>query len=225
MRKKSILILCFCILLTIAACAAVVFLPEQSGRAGQTPENSTATAESDETNASDATIWDRANPQPETAEGTPQTETTERTPEATNATSEEGKTPDNNVPTFQLTPDTTYERALAADMIVAISLLYSDFTIQNVYLTAEHEIAEKKSSEGVYVLFESAGTSYCVHSQPLQGERTAPGTVDLSTGALGYATFDITSAEEFENQGYLRVEIGELETLISQSLLVTVYEH
>lgn len=120
--------------------------------------------------------------------------------------------------------DASYERWLAAAMVTAISLHYSDFQINGIYLTAETELSSASESSGAYVAFTSGEESLMICSKPLEEERTEAGTIDLYTMDLGFATFDEVDLKTVNTEGMLSVEAAELSELISQSMLVSLYE-
>lgn len=120
--------------------------------------------------------------------------------------------------------DASYERWLAAAMVTAISLHYPDFQINGIYLTAETELSSASESSGAYVTFTSGEESLMICSKPLEEERTEAGTIDLYTMDLGFATFDEVDVETVNTEGMLSVEAAELSELISQSMLVSLYE-
>lgn len=119
----------------------------------------------------------------------------------------------------------SYERWLAAGMVAAISMQYPDFTLDGIYLCGETALEEKSSSEGVYVVFTTDGNQMAIHSKALDAERNEVGTIDLYTMDLGFASFDIVDISTIQTDSYQSVEITELEKLISQSMLVSLYEH
>lgn len=120
--------------------------------------------------------------------------------------------------------DASYERWLAAAMVTAISLHYPDFQINGIYLTAETELSSASESSGAYVAFTSGEESLMICSKPLEEERTEAGTIDLYTMDLGFATFDEVDLKTVNTEGMLSVEAAELSELISQSMLVSLYE-
>ena len=113
--------------------------------------------------------------------------------------------------------DASYERWLAAGVVVGVSLQYPEFEFTGIYLAPENE--------SVYVVFECGGEEIAIHSKPIEEERTEAGTKDLYTEDLGYASFDEVDVESIAKDECETVEIDELSELISQSMLVTVYEH
>ena len=121
--------------------------------------------------------------------------------------------------------DASYERWLAAGMVTAVSMQYPDFEIEGIYLTGETDPADKMQSGGAYVIFTADGTETAVQSTPLEAERTDAGTTDLYTRDLGFATFDVVDPAQIDTGACVAVSMDELEELISQSLLVSLYEH
>ena len=118
-----------------------------------------------------------------------------------------------------------YEEWLAAGMVTALSMQYPDFKIDGIYLTGRTELSKKENSNGVYVIFTAEGTQAAVYSVPLSEERTESGTIDLYTRDLGFATFDMKDLNAINKESYQQIEMNELDELISQSLLVSLYEH
>lgn len=121
--------------------------------------------------------------------------------------------------------DASYERWLAAGMVTAVSMKYPDFEIEGIYLTGETDPAEKQQSGGTYVIFTADGTETAVQSMPLEAERTDAGTTDLYTRDLGFATFDVVDPAQVDTVSCEEVSMADIEELISQSLLVSLYEH
>lgn len=119
----------------------------------------------------------------------------------------------------------SYERWLAAGMVTAVSMQNPDFEIEGIYLTGETDPADKMQSGGAYVIFTADGTETAVQSTPLEAERTDAGTTDLYTRDLGFAAFDVIDPAQIDTEACVAVSMDELEELISQSLLVSLYEH
>lgn len=119
--------------------------------------------------------------------------------------------------------EASYEQWLSAGMVVGLSMSYPDFQPQAIYVTGETPLEDRMSSGGAVILFTSGGKSLALCSTPLEAERKTPGTVDLSTQVLGFATFDVVDAGAVDITGLTKVEIGALEELIGQSLLVSLY--
>lgn len=121
--------------------------------------------------------------------------------------------------------EASYERWLAAGMVVGVSLQYPEFEFTGIYLASESELDNSDESKGAYVVFECGGEEIALHSKPMEGERTEAGTKDLYTEELGFATFDEIALENIEKDECIAIEMDELSELIRQSVLVTVYEH
>lgn len=121
--------------------------------------------------------------------------------------------------------DASYERWLAAGMVTAISMQYPDFSIEGIYLSGETELSDKFESAGAYVVFTADGEETAVQSMPLEAERTDAGTTDLYTRDLGFATFDVIDSSQIDTGSCEQIEMNDLTDLISQSLLVSLYEH
>lgn len=120
--------------------------------------------------------------------------------------------------------DASYERWLAAAMITAVSFQYPGFEIKNIYLTEETDMARKNESMGVYVTFSSDAETRTIYAKPLEKERVETGTIDLYTMDLGFATFDIVNIEDIDTSRMQTVGTEALTELISQSMLVSLYE-
>lgn len=118
-----------------------------------------------------------------------------------------------------------YEEWLAAAAVMAVSMQYSDFSVPDVYLTSETELTDKNNSSGVYIHFMSGGEEIWLKVKPLEEERSEIGTRDLYTKELGFSTFDEVEGSGLDTEQWKSVTLEELERLIVQSLLVTVYEH
>lgn len=119
----------------------------------------------------------------------------------------------------------SYERWLAAGMVTAISMEYQEFEIEGIYLASETELNRFKDSQGAYVIFTSGGVERAIYSKPLDEERNEGGTKDLYTRNLGFATFDNVAADSINREQFQSIELGEIQELISQSVLISIYEH
>ena len=75
------------------------------------------------------------------------------------------------------------------------------------------------------MIFTADGTETAVQSMPLEEERTDAGTTDLYTRDLGFATFDVVDPAQVDTVSCEEVSMADIEELISQSLLVSLYEH
>lgn len=121
--------------------------------------------------------------------------------------------------------EASYEEWLAAGMVVSVSMLYPEFDLKGIYLTGETELADKQTSNGAYVVFEVEGTQRAVYSFPLKAERTESGTTDLYTKDLGFSAFEQVDLERIDVATCRRVTMEDLDELIQQSILVSLYEH
>lgn len=118
-----------------------------------------------------------------------------------------------------------YEKWLSATMVVCISMEYPDFQLEGIYAASSTELEDKFSSDGAYIVFTSGGSRMAIHAQALEAERTAPGTVDISSETIGYATFDPVDPDTIDFSGMEQVAVEDLSDLIAQSLLVSIYTH
>ncbi len=134
---------------------------------------------------------------------------------------------DPTTPTEAVEPEALpeYESWLAAAVVVGISMEYPDFQVEGIWAASETGLEEKAQSRGVYVIFTSGGSRMAIHSAPLRAERTEKGTFDLSTLALGFATFDRVAAADIDTSKMTAIPLEVLGGLIAQSVMVSVYEH
>ena len=119
--------------------------------------------------------------------------------------------------------DAEYEKWLSAAMIVCVSMEYPDFQLEGVYAASATALEDKYSSEGAYIVFISGGERIVIHSKALEEERVIPGTVDISTETVGYATFDPVDPDSVDLDSLEQLPLEDLSELISQSLLVSIY--
>lgn len=118
-----------------------------------------------------------------------------------------------------------YEEWLSAAAVIGVSMNYPDFEIQGIYAPEQTALTDKMNSDGVYVLFTSGGKSLAVHCYPLEAERKTAGTTDLSTQNLGFNAFDLVDPALVDTASMRSYTIEELNDLIAQSLLVSLYIH
>lgn len=121
--------------------------------------------------------------------------------------------------------EASYERWLAAAAVVGLMLDAEDpaFTVEAVYLTGETPQDRCLESKGIYLVFSDyAGTHY-LFCAPLSAERTEPGTTDIKTADLGWASFSYVDPVDLT--GFIALSVEELSEEINQSLLVTVSRH
>ena len=106
---------------------------------------------------------------------------------------------------------------LAAEAVLGVSLVYSDFEIEHIYQDEEADI--------VYTVIKTEGKEEIIKSKPIDGERDKAGSRDLTAEDHGYATFDVISKLPKDSNSYTEKSLEDLEQLLSESLLVTVIEH
>lgn len=121
--------------------------------------------------------------------------------------------------------EASYEEWLAAGMVVSVSMEYPEFELMGIYLTGETKLADKQTSNGAYVVFEAEGAQRAVYSFPLDAERTEAGTTDLYTKDLGFSAFEQVDPETIDTAACKQVTMEDLDELIKQSILVSMYEH
>ena len=121
--------------------------------------------------------------------------------------------------------DAEYEKWLAAAMVVCVSMEYPDFELEGVYAASSTNLEDKFSSEGAYILFTSDGNQIAIHANALEQERTAAGTKDISTEAIGFASYDFVAPENIDFDSMEEINPEDLGELIAQSILISIYEH
>ena len=121
--------------------------------------------------------------------------------------------------------DAEYEKWLAAAMVVCVSMEYPDFELEGVYAASSTNLEDKFSSEGTYILFTSDGNQFAIHANALEQERTAVGTKDISTEAIGFASYDFVAPENIDFDSMEEINPEDLGELIAQSILISIYEH
>lgn len=144
-----------------------------------------------------------------------QTETTETTPPSSETTQ-----PPETVPQRV---EGDYEQWLTAGMVLAVSMEYPDFEIRGVYIASKTAQHQKMLSDGAYLLIISGGKEILIQSLPLDAERTEAGTRDLYTMDLGFATFDAVAADSVDLDAMIRLQLEDLEDMIRQTMLPSVY--
>ena len=152
---------------------------------------------------------------PTVPESTPTQKPTESQPTQT-------EDPKPNAPNFRLV-DAEYEKWLSAALLIGVSMEYSDFEVEGVYAASATSIADKMDSQGAYIVFTSGGSRIAIQAKPLAEERTAAGTSDLSTETIGFSTFDKVNPASVPFASLVQIPLDDLSTLISQSLLVSIY--
>lgn len=155
------------------------------------------------------------------------TDDTEATEQTTLSTEPEQHQETVTQPTVIITQraEAEYEKWLAAAQIVCVSMEHPDFQLEGVYAASATGIEDKFSSDGAYIIFTSGDSRIAIHSKALEGERADAGTVDISTEAIGYATFDKVDPDSIDASAMEELALEDLSELISQSLLVSIYTH
>ena len=118
-----------------------------------------------------------------------------------------------------------YELWLASAALLGLSLEYPDFELDGIYALSATSLEEKAASKGVYLCFRSGGADHAIHCAPLEGERSTEGSVDLSSKATGFATFDPVELSELALDGAVEFRTEQLEDTIARSELVSLYYH
>ena len=140
----------------------------------------------------------------------------------------ETKAPQENVvpqPTVVIVQqaDAEYEKWLAATMVMCVSMEYPDFELEAIYAASATALDNKFDSQGAYIVFTAGGSRICIHSKALEAERTAPGTKDISSETIGYATFDQLDPNSVDFSSFEKIDLEDLTELFAQSLLVSIY--
>ena len=140
----------------------------------------------------------------------------------------ETKAPQENVvpqPTVNIVQqaDAEYEKWLAATMVMCVSMEYPDFELEAIYAASATALDNKFDSQGAYIVFTAGGNRICIHSNALEAERTAPGTKDISSETIGYATFDRLDPNSVDFSSFEKIDLEDLTDLFAQSLLVSIY--
>ena len=116
--------------------------------------------------------------------------------------------------------DAEYEKWLAATMVMCVSMEYPDFELEAIYAASATALENKLDSQGAYIVFTTGGNRICIHSRALEAERTATGTKDISTEAIGYATVDMVNPDSVDFSVLEEIDLADLSELFTQSLLV-----
>lgn len=116
-----------------------------------------------------------------------------------------------------------YEKWLSAAMLVCVSMEYPDFELEAIYAASATSLDDKLDSAGAYIVFNTEGKRVVIHSKALTAERTASGTMDISTEIIGYASFDRVDPASVDFSGMEKIELDKLSELIEQSLLISIY--
>lgn len=119
--------------------------------------------------------------------------------------------------------ENSYEEHLAAAMVVGASMEYLDFQVLGIYAPSRTPVSAKLYSQGAYAHLVIGGQEVLIRSLPLEGKRSEPGTTDLYTADLGYATFEVVEPSSVDLSGMEELTLEELSDLIAQSMLVSLY--
>ncbi len=171
-----------------------------------------------------ATDSQEQNREPQNEAATHDTEATEQTSLSTELEQNQDPVTQPTVVTIQRA-EAEYEKWLAAAQIVCVSMEYPDFQLEGIYAASSTSMEDKFSSDGAYIIFTSGGSRIAIHSKALEGERADAGTVDVSTEAIGYATFDKVDPSSINVSTMEKLAVEDLSELISQSLLISIYTH
>lgn len=211
------IIVTLCIILIVLV-VLILFLSGQNKPNTPSTGNIAATEEANVVVESD--IIEEPEDQPEPViEDTDSTEPTEEMEETTPET-----TPTTTV-IIEERAKAEYEEWLSAAMIVCVSMEYPDFNLEGVYAASATALDDKFSSDGAYVVFTSLGNRVAIHAKALEQERTDPGTVDISTEVIGFASFDQINPDSIDFASLEELNVNDMNELISQSLLISIYTH
>lgn len=207
------------IVLTLLLAAALLFIYFHS----DSPLDAPAPSEADPTSANSEAAGEVTE---EEETGAPAGDATEN-----EAPETEAPVPESQEPAVQPTvvleqqADAEYEKWLGAAMVVCVSMEHPDFQLTGIYAASSTSLEDKSASEGAYILFTSGGKAMAIHSRPLEAERTAAGTKDISTQTLGFATFDPVDPASVKTDSMEELKVEDLTELINQSLLISIYTH
>ena len=184
-RSLNILALLLALVMMLSACAGKA--PDAGD--SQAPADSEAQAET-----GDNSIASEQNDIPAQSEdaGTENNPQQEAPQDPSVAPQQNSTQPQNDVQT----PDDrgSYEEYLSALTLFALSMDYPDFQLQGIYAASSVSLAQKTSSKGIYVFFDSMGESLCAHITHIEAERISEsGTTDLFANELGFSSFELMS--------------------------------
>lgn len=121
--------------------------------------------------------------------------------------------------------DAPYEHWLASAIVMSLSMYEDQFDVQHIYYSDETKLENKMESKGVYVIYEVDGETFCKYSKPLNEENKEKGSINLYTKDLGFSTYESIETNMKNFSSYEEINITKLEKLISQSMLVSLYEN
>lgn len=119
--------------------------------------------------------------------------------------------------------EVSYEKWLAASVIISIAMDYPDFELNEIYIVSENKVNERMNSEGIFVTYQTEGEKKCVYSKPINSARKKTGTFDIYSEYLKYATYEEREVESIDLEKYHSIEIENMNTLIEQLGRVTKY--
>lgn len=119
----------------------------------------------------------------------------------------------------------TFEQWLASAMLIALTLYEEDVQVEKILCNSECTIEDKFESAGVYIFYKTNGEDACIYANALEEERDFEGKVDLHTSELGFTSFDKVEINQNELNEWNEIEMDMLDSLIEQSLLVSIYEN
>ena len=118
-----------------------------------------------------------------------------------------------------------YEEWLAAAMCMSLTFYEDEFEILNIYYKSKTKLEDKMDSEGVYLIYKNSEGTICLHSSPLEKECTDEGVTNLYSQDVGFNTYEKLSVKKINFANYEEFEIDSLSKIISQSVLVSLYEN
>lgn len=121
--------------------------------------------------------------------------------------------------------DAYYEEWLAAAMCMSLTFYEDEFEILNIYYKTKTKLEDKMDSEGVYLIYKNSEGTICLHSSPLEKECTEEGVTNLYSQDVGFNTYEKLSVKKINFANYEEFEIDSLSKIISQSVLVSLYEN
>lgn len=221
-NKKLLVVMAVVVILAVVVIATLPAGREVDPSQTTTPTSTENTAQ----NMTDETLPMETSPR--------ETDPDETSPQETDPeeTHPEETTPEQTYPQDTLPPEiwetvpeigVSYEQWLGAAMVTAVSMEYPDFEIYGIYAASETALENAEKSRGTYILFESEAQQILIQSRPLTGERSEPGTTDLYTPQLGFATYDKVDIHSVDLTGMEQLTLEELGELMDYSVLISLY--
>lgn len=224
-KKKFYMPIWLILIIVVILAAAVIFF------FGRNTEGNPSETEGEIISQTDSVIETDA--QSETAEQTDAAPSDENTETSASTEPEVTQQPTETQPPQVIVPqptvvivqqaDAEYEKWLAAAMVVCVSMEYPDFEIEAIYAASATKLEDKFTSEGAYIVFTSGGSRFAIHAKALEAERTTPGTRDISTEVIGFATYDQVDPDSVDFSSMEKIAVEDLSELIAQSLLISIY--